>query len=130
VNCPAPAKFPFADVSAVPLTVKKLSLTPDNVYPVTGVTVIVAVYVVLIRNFEGEPLHEIAVVYCPLLAIVVCGVAPATGAVTVTLAIEIIVGSAAWACELIAAPAKIRARVVPVKESAYFKRLATLKVCT
>jgi len=72
--------------------------------------------------------HVIAVVYSPLLAIEVTGVEPATGAVIETFAIVIVVGpGSAWACELIAAPAKISARAVPAKVSADLARLETLK---
>ena len=43
----------------------------------------------------GDPFQEIAVVYWPLLASEVTGVAPATGAVMTTFAVEMVVAGIA-----------------------------------
>jgi hypothetical protein len=65
---------------------------------------------VLLAKVTGDPLQEIAVVYWPLLESDVTGVAPVTGAVIVTLAVEIAVREVTES--LVALPETYPSRVV------------------
>jgi hypothetical protein len=76
----------FVADADVPATVKKLALTPVNVYPAAAVKVIVAVYAVTPAKVVGEPDHVTVPVYPFAEVTVVTGVAPTTGAVTPPIA--------------------------------------------
>ena len=78
VTVPLPAGF----VAVAPSTWKLFSETPVSVYPLFGVSVIVAVYSTSGRNGLLSGVQVTVPVYSAVSVTVVTGVAPATGAVT------------------------------------------------
>jgi hypothetical protein len=82
VITPESAEF----VAVAPATVKKFDATPVRVYPVLGVSVIVAVYTVLLKKVTSEGDQEIVAVYPVPSASDDTGVASVTGAVTPAIA--------------------------------------------
>jgi hypothetical protein len=87
VTTPVPAEL-IADVD--PAMVKKFADTPVKVYPESGVSVMVAVYMVTALNVASEGDQLTVLVYWPLLATVATGIAPVTGGVTPGIAAVVI----------------------------------------
>ena len=77
----------------------------------------------MLAKVVGDPLQEIAVVYWPLLESDATGVSPVTGAVIVTLAVEIVV--AVTGKVLVKEPALIKLAVVGAPELMVNKPAAT-----